>query len=106
MTIIDHAAGLPGRAAGAVRGAADAARGVEHEARAWGAEKHPSDREEAARARWEAGLPARNQFERDAYDSIENGVAAGMNRLERQGKQATAMEAAMTKEAENREAGQ
>ena len=57
------------------------------------------------RARWEAGLAARNQFERDAYAVLENDVAAGANRLARQGKRASEMEAAMTKEAENREAG-
>ena len=105
MTIIDHAAGLPDRAAGALQGAADAVRGVRHQARSDDLSPHPIGREEAARARWHAGRPARNTFERDAYDSIENSVAAGMNRLARHGKQASGMEAAMTKEAENREAG-
>ena len=93
------------RAAGVLQGAADAALGVKHEVRAWHSEAHPDGRTEAAQARWEAGLAARNTFERDAYLSIENDVAAGANRLARQGKQATAMEAAMTREAENKEAG-
>ena len=105
MTIIDHAAGLPGRAAGALQGAADAALGVKHQAASDDLSPHPADREEAARERWHAGQPARNAFERDVYAVLENDAAAGMNRLERQGKQATAMEAAMTKEAENKEAG-
>lgn len=106
MTIIDHAAELPDRAAGPLQGAADAVRGVRHQARSDDLSPHPSDREEAARARWHAGQPARNPFERDTYAVLENDAAAGMNRLERQGRQAAAMEAAMTKEAANREAGQ
>ena len=65
----------------------------------------PRDREEAARERWHAGQPARNAFERDTYAVLEHDAAAGMNRLERQGKQAAAMEAAMTKEAADQEAG-
>ncbi len=94
------------RAAGVLQGAADAAAGTKHHTRAWSTE-HPADgREAAARERWQAGLAARNQFERDAYASIENYVAAGANRLARQGKRASEMEAAMAKEAENREAGQ
>ena len=51
------------------------------------------------------GQPARNAFERDVFAVLENDAAAGMNRLERQGRRATAMEAAMTKEAEGKEAG-
>ena len=93
------------RAAGMLQGAADAARGVRHQAASDDLSPHPADREEAARGRWHAGQPARNAFERDAYAVFENDAAAGMNRLERQGKQAAAMEAAMTKEAANREAG-
>ena len=93
------------RAAGVLQGAADAALGVKHEVRAWHSEAHPDGRTEAARARWEAGLGARKTFERDAYAVLENDVAAGGNRLARQGKRASEMEAAMTKEAENREAG-
>jgi hypothetical protein len=93
------------RAAGALQGAADAARGTRHQARAWSAEQPPDGREAAARERWHAGQPARNAFERDVYAVLENDAAAGMNRLERQGKQASQMEAAMTKEAANREAG-
>ncbi len=98
---------ITGRATGVLQGAADAALGVKHEVRAGHSETHPDGRTEAARDRWQAGLPARNQFERDAYASIKNDdVAAGANRLARYGKQATAMEAAMTREAENKEAGQ
>jgi len=94
------------RAAGVLQGAADAAAGVKHRVRAGHSELEPDGREQAARARWQAGLPARNQFEKDTYLAIENDVAAGMNRLARHGKQATAMEAAMTREAESKEAGQ
>lgn len=105
MTIIDHAAGLPDRAAGLLQGATDATVGVKHHVRSDDLSPHPADREKAAQERWHAGQPARNAFERDTYAVLENNAAAGMNRLERQGKQATAMEAAMTKEAANREAG-
>ena len=76
MTIIDHAAGIPDRAAGALQGAADAALGVKHQARAWSAEQHPHDRESAARERWHNGLPARNHFERDVYRAIEAGISS------------------------------
>ena len=105
MTIIDHAAGLPDRAAGALRGAANAVQGVRHQVASDDISPHPRDREEAARERWHAGQPARNAFERDTYIVLEHEAAAGMNRLERQGKQATVMEAAMAKEAANREPG-
>jgi len=88
------------RATGVLQGAADAAAGTKHHTRAWSTEHQPDDRETAARERWHAGQPARNQYERDAYASIENEVRAGMNRLERQGKQAAQMEAAMTAEPE------
>ena len=105
MTIIDRAAGLPGRAAGALRGAADAALGVRHQAASDDLSPHPPGRKEAARARWEAGLPARNPFERDTYAVLENNAAAGMNRLERLGKQASRMKAGMAAPA-GPEAGQ
>ena len=62
----------------------------------------------ARRPRGNAGTPASPPaiaFERDVYLVMEHQARAGMNRLERQGKQATAMEAAMTKEAEGKEAG-
>ena len=72
MTIIDHAAGLPDRAAGALRGAADAVQGVRHQAASDDLSPHPRDREEAARERWHAGQPARNAFERDVYRVHEN----------------------------------
>lgn len=93
------------QAAGALQGAADAALGVRHQAASDDLSPHPRDREEAARERWHAGQPARNAFERDVFAVLENDAAAGMNRLERQGRRATAMEAAMTKEAEGKEAG-
>jgi hypothetical protein len=89
-----------GRAAGVLQGAADAAAGTKHHARAWSTEHHPDDREAAARERWHAGQPARNTFERDAFDTFENEARAGMNRLIAQGKQATAMEASMAAAAE------
>ena len=81
MTIIDHAAGIPDRAAGALQGATDAALGVKHQARAWSAEQHPDDREAAARERWHNGLPARNHFERDVFRAIEAGIS-GIDRPE------------------------
>ena len=93
MTIIDHVAGLPDRAAGALQGAADAALGVKHQARSDDLSPHPSGREEAARERWHAGQPARNTFERDVYAVLENDAAAGMHRLERQAQQAAGREA-------------
>jgi len=93
MTVTDRVAGM-------LQGAADAAQGTNHHTRAWSTEHQPDGREAAARERWHAGQPARNQYERDAYASIENEVRAGMNRLERQGKQAAQMEAAMTAEPE------
>jgi len=95
VTIIDHVAGLPDRAAGALQGAADAARGTRHQAASDDLSPHPRDREEAARARWHAGQPARNQFERDTYAVLEHNAAAGMTRRERLGKQASQVEASM-----------
>ena len=93
------------QAAGVLRGAADAALGVRHQAASDDLSPHPIDREEAARARWHAGQPARNAFERDTFAVLENDARAGMNRLERQGMRASRMEAAMAKEAANKEAG-
>lgn len=92
------------RATGLLQGAADGAQGVMHKVRAGDSEHHPNDRATAAHARWEAGLPARNQFERDHFASIEANLTAGMNHLNRLGKQASAMEAARAAEAET-EAG-
>jgi hypothetical protein len=60
--------------------------------RAGHSDRQPDDRAAAAHARWHAGLPARNTFERDAYAAIEANLAAGMNRLARLGKQATERE--------------
>jgi hypothetical protein len=75
---------LADRAAGAMQGVADAAQGVTHEARG-GRDlcclRELSDRADATYGRWQAGLPARNTYERDAYASIEANLAAGMNRL-------------------------
>jgi hypothetical protein len=47
---------------------------IEHGARAWTTEIHDSQAE--ALDRWSAGLPARNQFERDVYRDQENRIAA------------------------------
>ena len=105
MTTIDRAAGLPDRAAGVLQGAADAALGVRHQAASDDLSPHPIGREETARERWHAGQPARNAFERDVYFVLENDAAAGMNRLERLGKQASQMEADMAAPA-GPEAGQ
>jgi hypothetical protein len=93
------------RATGALQGAADAALDIKHYIRSDDLSPHPAGRERAARQRWHDGQPARNAFERDVYAVLENDAEAGMNRLARQGKQASALEAAMTKEAANREAG-
>ena len=92
------------RAVGVLQGAVDAVQGVSHEARSGDRDHELGDREAAAHARWAAGLPARNTFERDAYAKAEVHVTAGRMHLDRTAKQATAMEAAMTAEA-NREAG-
>jgi len=93
------------RTAGALRGAADAATGVRHHVRSDDLSPHPPDREVAARERWHSGLPARNPFERDVYRVMEHDAEVGANQLQRQGKRAAAMEAAMAKEGENKEAG-
>ena len=98
MTAVD-------RVAGALQAVADSAVAVQHHLRSDDLSPHPADRERAARERWHAGQPARNTFERDVYAQMEHEVLTGMNRLERQGKRAAAMEAAMAKEAANREAG-
>ena len=92
------------RAAGVLQGAVDAAQGTRHHARSWSTDHHPDEREAAARERWHAGQPARNTFERDTYAVLENQARTGMNRLIAQGKQASAMEAAMVSR-EDREAG-
>ena len=96
--IADHASGV-------LQGIADAAQGVAHEARAGDSDRAPGDRMAAAYARWQAGLPARNTYERDAYASIEANLAAGMNHLAWPGKQAAEVEAARAAKAET-EAGQ
>ena len=93
------------RAAGALQAVADATTGVQHHLRSDDLSPHPAGRERAARERWHAGQPARNAFERDVYAQMEHEALTGMNRLERQGKRAAAMEAAMAREAANREAG-
>ena len=60
-------------------------------------EGHPgagdSDRGRRCRARWHAGVPAWNTYERDAYLSLEASLAAGMRHLTWQGRQAAEMEA-------------
>lgn len=88
------------RAAGVLQGGADAVQGVAHKTRSGDRDHELSGREAAANARWEAGLPARNQFERDHFAELEVRADAGMKHLERLGKQASAMEAAMAAEAE------
>ena len=60
MTIIDHAAGLPDRAAGALRGAADAVQGVRHQAASDDLSPHPR-RPRGGRAGTLACRPARPQ---------------------------------------------
>jgi hypothetical protein len=47
---------------------------AEHGSRAWVSDVH--EREAEALARWSAGQPARNQFERDVYRGHENRIAA------------------------------
>jgi hypothetical protein len=47
---------------------------AEHGSRAWVCDVH--EREAEAIARWSAGQPARNQFERDVYREHENRIAA------------------------------
>jgi hypothetical protein len=68
------------RAVGAAQGAVDVVTGTEHSSRAWVAEN--PEREAGARARWSAGLPARNRFERDVYREHENRIAADSPRAE------------------------
>jgi hypothetical protein len=102
VTIADRATD---RAAGALQGAADVVLGVRHQVASDDLSGHPRGREAAARERWHAGQPARNAFERDTYLVLENDAAAGMNRLERLGKQASQMEAGMAAPA-GPEAGQ
>jgi hypothetical protein len=105
MTIIDQAARATDRAAGVLQGAADTVQGAAHEARSGDRDHEPGDREAAAHARWQAGLPARNQFERDHFAKLEVEVTAGRMHLDRVAKQATAMEAAREAEAAAVEAG-
>ena len=84
----------------------NAVQGVAHEARSGGDREHrDTGREAAAHDRWEAGLPARNQFERDHFAKLEVEVTAGRMHLNRVAKQATAMEAAREAEAAAVEAG-
>jgi hypothetical protein len=87
MTAADRAAGL-------LQGAADAAVGVQHEARSGDRDHGLGDREAAAHARWAAGLPARNAFERDAFAKAEVLVTAGRMHLDRVAEQASAVEEA------------
>ena len=72
MTVADRAAD---HAAGVLKGAADKVKGVEHSSRAWVSDPGADERHAEARARWEAGLPARNQLERDVYRDHENRIA-------------------------------
>jgi hypothetical protein len=65
----------PARAAGIVQGVADKAQGIEHSSRAWVSTPGVDERHAEAHARWEAGLPARNQLERDVYREHENRIA-------------------------------
>jgi hypothetical protein len=67
------------QAAGAAQGALDAAAGTQHPARQWTGGGPDSGREAEARARWHAGQPARNPFERDVYRALEAG-ASGIDR--------------------------
>jgi molybdate-binding protein len=73
------------QAAGVLQGAADAVQGVKHQAASDDLSPHPVGR--------------------DVYAVLENDAAAGMNRLERLGKQASQMEAGMAAPA-GPEAGQ
>jgi hypothetical protein len=93
------------RAAGKLQGAVDAVQGTAHEARSGDRERRGAGREAAAHARWEAGLPARNQFERDHFAKLEVHVTAGRMHLDRVAKQASAVEAAREAEAAAAEAG-
>jgi hypothetical protein len=63
------------RTAGVLQGVADHAKGLEHSSRAWATEPGTEAREAAARDRWHSGEPARNQFERDVYHSLEIGIS-------------------------------
>lgn len=92
-----------GRAAGVLQGGADAVQGVKHEARS-GDRDHEPGREAAAHERWAAGLPARNQFERDHFRQLEAEVTAGRMYLDRVAKQASAVEASRQAQAAEAEA--
>ena len=87
------------RAAGVLQGGANAVQGTAHEARSGDRDQGLSDREAAAHARWQAGLPARNQFERDAYAKAEVQVTGGRMYLDRVAERASAVEAAREAEA-------
>jgi len=102
---VNKITGLADRASGAAQGAADVAQGVTHEVRSGVREHTPSDRAAAAHARWLAGMPARNLYERDAFASFEASLTAGMNHLSWLGRQASEMVAARAAEARGPEAG-
>ena len=105
MTKEGSAISAADRAVGVVQGAADTIQGTRHEARSGDRSHELGDREAAARERWSAGLPARNQFERDHFAKLGVEVTAGRMHLDRAAERAAAMEAAMTAQAE-REVGQ
>jgi hypothetical protein len=94
-----------GRAAGVLQGGADAVQGVKHEARSGDRDHEPGGREAAAHERWAAGLPARNQFERDHFRQLEAEVTAGRMYLDRVAEQAAAVEASRQVQAAEAEAG-
>ena len=87
------------RAAGAFQGAADAAGDTKHEVRSGDREAHPQDRAATAHARWLSGQSARNRFERDHFAAAEANLTEGMRQLEKAGKQASQLEAGMSREA-------
>lgn len=88
------------RAAGALQGVQDAATGTDHPARTWQASTDTDERHIATHERWHAGLPPRNQYERDAYATFEAEVAGGMKSLARVGGQASRVEAERAAEAQ------
>ena len=98
MTLADHAAD---RAAGIAKGAADVVQGRQHQSRTWVSDPAAAERQAEAQARWGAGQPARNQFERDVYHSIEMGIS-GHDRP----REAQAARAHPPYREANREAGQ
>jgi hypothetical protein len=98
MTLADRAAD---RAAGIAKGAADTALGRQHQSRTWVSDPAADERQAEAQARWHSGPPARNQFERDVYHSIEMGIS-GHDRP----REAAAARAHPPYREANREAGQ